>query len=74
MLLMMARSVPDDPATRGKKMNEKRDGGTPKIRELFIEELAEIHGGTSTDPKETIQWLKDRLTTTYGTCEEVPVC
>jgi len=44
------------------------------MRELFIEELAEIHGGTSGDPKKIVEWVREQLVTTYGPCEESPVC
>lgn len=44
------------------------------IRELFIEELAEVTGG-GPDWREKIQWLADQLNTTYGCGEEGPaVC
>ena len=50
----------------------------PVMRELFIEELAEVTGGTG-DPlqkvKETLQDLRDYLLTTYGCGEElINVC
>lgn len=41
------------------------------IRELFIEELAEVTGGGG-DLKEKIQWLADQLKTTMACGEEVP--
>ncbi len=45
--------------------------GTVKFRELFIEELAEVHGG-GPDP---LQALRDKLgccETTMACCEEGP--
>lgn len=41
-----------------------------RFRELFIEELGHVQGGTA-DPLEKIREL---LLTTYGSCEETPVC
>ena len=43
------------------------------IRELFIEELAEVQGG-GPDWKETVRWLADQLQTTFGMCEEGGPC
>ncbi len=43
---------------------------TPKIRELFIEELAEVQGGGPVE--ELIRQLKDGWSTTYACCEEGP--
>lgn len=40
----------------------------PSLRELFIEELEQVQGGTA-GPWETIREL---LQTTYGQCEETP--
>jgi hypothetical protein len=42
------------------------------IRELFIEELEEVTGGT--DPRKKLQWLIDQLQTTYSCGEEVTPC
>ncbi len=41
------------------------------LRELFIEELAEVNGG---GPDKLLQWVADQLQTTYAFCEEGPVC
>lgn len=46
------------------------------MRELFIDELAEVRGGV--DPFEKlrhlIEGIEDLLVTTTGLCEEGPVC
>ncbi|MDQ3956876.1 MAG: hypothetical protein M3273_00985 [Actinomycetota bacterium] len=51
--------------------NEKETG---KVRELFIEELAEVHGGTGNPLKELVQWVRDQLVvySTMACCEEGP--
>ncbi|MDQ3956875.1 MAG: hypothetical protein M3273_00980 [Actinomycetota bacterium] len=43
-----------------------------KVRELFIEELAQVHGGDG-DPLEKLkEWLRDQFQTTHACCEEGP--
>jgi hypothetical protein len=43
------------------------------MRELFIEELAEVKGGA--DPLDKVwQWVKDQFVTTGGCGEEGPQC
>lgn len=42
-----------------------------KVRELFVEELAEVRGGS--DPLEKVKrTIKDMFMTTYACCEEGP--
>lgn len=45
-----------------------RTNDAPRIRELFVEELAEVRGGNP------IEWVKEQLggggATTYACCEE----
>jgi hypothetical protein len=52
---------------------KRNEAQTPQIRELFVDELAEVTGGV--DPlqkvKETLQDLRDHLMTTYGCGEEI---
>ena len=49
------------------------DGRNPAVRELFIEELAEVKGGV--DPLDKImQWVRDQFVTTGGCNEEGPQC
>lgn len=43
------------------------DNPDAKVRELFIEELAEVQGGSN-----PIKELKDQLNTTMACCEEGP--
>lgn len=44
------------------------------MRELFVEELAEVTGGSS-DPLEKIkQWINDQFQTTHACCEEGQCC
>jgi hypothetical protein len=51
-----------------------RRAETAPIRELFIEELAEVKGGTN-DPLEKVKWwIRELLVTTYGCGEEGPPC
>lgn len=40
----------------------------PELKELFIEELAEVHGGADSP----LDKVRDLLLTTYGCCEEGP--
>ncbi|HJR46311.1 MAG TPA: hypothetical protein VJ927_11980 [Actinomycetota bacterium] len=47
----------------------KETKGAP-IRELFIDELEEVKGGSTSPWKK----LEELLVTTYGQCEETPVC
>ena len=42
---------------------------TQPIRELFIEELEEVIGGSD---NKIIDWLRDQLQTTYACGEESP--
>ena len=42
----------------------------PVMRELFIEELHQVHGGGPVE--ELIRQLKDGWNTTYACCEEGP--
>ena len=43
------------------------------MRELFVEELAEVKGGV--DPIDKIlQWVRDQFVTTGGCNEEGPQC
>jgi hypothetical protein len=56
---------------------ERNDARPSVMRELFIEELAEVRGGA--DPlqkvKDTLMDLRDLLLTTYGCGEElIDVC
>lgn len=45
----------------------------PEVRELFIEELAEVTGGAN--PLDKIwQWVRDQLVTTTACGEEGPPC
>lgn len=48
----------------------------PAVRELFIEELAEVTGGTTApDPLEKVwQRIRDLFVTTGGCGEEGPQC
>jgi hypothetical protein len=39
------------------------------VRELFIEDLAKVHGGSVADP---LGKIRDMLLTTHGCCEEGP--
>ena len=50
------------------------DERKPAVRELFIEELAEITGGvTGPDPLEKVRYIvKEYLVTTHACGEEVP--
>ncbi len=51
---------------------ERKD---PAVRELFIEELAEVRGGSHPLDKLGIwQWLKEQLVTTMACGEEGPGC
>ncbi|MDQ3915916.1 MAG: hypothetical protein M3323_11425 [Actinomycetota bacterium] len=51
---------------------ERKD---PAVRELFIEELAEVRGGSNPLDKLGIwQWLKEQLVTTMACGEEGPGC
>ena len=43
---------------------------TPAIRELFIEELAEVNGGNPLEKLALWQWLKDQLYNTTQACGE----
>ena len=47
------------------------DNEQSAVRELFIEELAHVLGG---DTKEPFKWIREQLQTTYGQCEETPIC
>ncbi len=47
--------------------------GAPKFRELFIEELAEVHGGADTGLKELLEKL-GCCDSTMACCEEGPGC
>lgn len=47
----------------------KGAGESPQIRELFIEDLAEVQGG---GPEDLWKKVRDQLTTTHGCCEEFP--
>ena len=42
-----------------------------KIRELFIEELEEVKGGSD---NKIIEWIREQLMTTYACGEEGPDC
>lgn len=64
-------------------MEDVKDGGRrrrtleerkPAVRELFIEELAEVTGGTTgPDPLEKVRyWIRELLVTTHACGEEVP--
>lgn len=45
------------------------------IRELFIEELTEVTGGTGPDPLEKVrQFIDDHFQTTHACCEEGQCC
>lgn len=44
------------------------------IRELFIEELEEVTGGAGPDYKETLEWVREQLLTTYACGEELIPC
>jgi hypothetical protein len=49
---------------------ERNEARAPAIRELFVEELAEVTGGV--DPLEKVRRLvEEYLVTTYGCGEEV---
>ncbi len=49
---------------------ERNGARTPAVRELFVDELAEVTGGA--DPLEKVRrLLEDYLTTTYGCGEEI---
>ncbi|HEV2757797.1 MAG TPA: hypothetical protein VG318_18710 [Actinomycetota bacterium] len=48
---------------------------TEPIRELFIEELTDVTGGTNPLEKLGIwQWLREQLVTTHACGEEGPSC
>lgn len=51
-----------------------RGEGDAPLRELFIEELAEVTGGVDgPDPLEKVRWLiREYLYTTHACGEEVP--
>lgn len=49
------------------------DERKPALRELFIEELAEVTGGASSDPLEKVRYLiREYLVTTHACGEEIP--
>ena len=49
---------------------ERNDARAPAIRELFVDELAQVTGGA--DPLQKVKdALEDCLTTTYGCGEEL---
>lgn len=56
----------------------RKSGEAPKIRELFIEELAQVQGGS--DPLEKVRKvvdavnIKDLFETTMACCEEGNCC
>ncbi|MDQ4125639.1 MAG: hypothetical protein M3134_08580 [Actinomycetota bacterium] len=45
-----------------------------KIRELFIDELAEVTGGTGPDPLERVKEILGGQNTTHACCEEGQCC
>ena len=47
-----------------------RSTDAPVVRELFVEELDQVHGGGPVE--ELIRELKDGWNTTYACCEEGP--
>lgn len=50
-------------------MEERR----PVVRELFVEELAEVRGGAGPDPLEKVRDLiREYLLTTHACGEEIP--
>ena len=53
----------------------KKGNDAPAIRELFIEELVQVQGGSAGDPLDKVkQWIKDQFQTTYACCEEGNCC
>ena len=43
------------------------------MRELFIEELAEVKGGSALGEPEIFDWIREHLVTTTACGEEIPV-
>lgn len=43
------------------------------MRELFIEELAEVKGGGAFGEPEIMKWIRDQLVTTTACGEEIPI-
>ncbi len=43
------------------------------MRELFVEELAEVRGGTGDPLAKLKEWIREQLLTTYGCGEEGPI-
>jgi hypothetical protein len=49
-----------------------REAAEGKVRELFIEELVEVRGGSDDPLAKVRQFIKDNFQTTYACCEEGP--
>lgn len=52
----------------------ERDKDQAPMRELFIEELAEVTGGNPLEKLAIWQWLKEQFNTTHACGEEGPDC
>lgn len=50
----------------------EREGTKAPLRELFIEELADVTGGSGDPLAKVKDWLREQLLTTYGCGEEFP--
>jgi hypothetical protein len=55
-------------------MGKKSGAIAPKIRELFIEELAEVQGGGPGDPVKTLLEKLGCCDSTMACCEEGACC
>jgi len=73
-------SSEEEPFERIKLRTRERSGGmkavkdAPKIRELFIEELAEVKGGSEGNPVKTLLEKLGCCDSTMACCEEGQCC